>query len=235
MCAVSGRSSETPRPWCARHRGSPFPCTGRNHRHHERTRVLRDKRSSRTRKLPIINGMIRANRQREAEVPDDRRLQEFPHNEGRLDHVAVPRSGFPCPSVQVSRATWKSLCIFLSISLLLGSRNPPEPVGSVRPKFPSVSNINGLITSMNGTLPLLCPAQGFPVPSYRYYITECLDVTSVLKRISRWFSIKELRLNIPYLQRLKPLVISNDGTLDIARRSSRFIYYRFLISNMASI
>ncbi|XP_071567228.1 Down syndrome cell adhesion molecule 1 isoform X19 [Temnothorax nylanderi] len=44
-----------------------------------------------------------------------------------------------------------------------------EPVGSVRPKFPSVSNINGLITSTNGTLPLLCPAQGFPVPSYRWY------------------------------------------------------------------
>nr|XP_034174407.1 Down syndrome cell adhesion molecule-like protein Dscam2 isoform X26 [Osmia lignaria] len=44
-----------------------------------------------------------------------------------------------------------------------------EPVGSVRPKFPSVSNINGLTVVTNGTLPLLCPAQGFPVPSHRWY------------------------------------------------------------------
>ncbi|OAD62724.1 Down syndrome cell adhesion molecule-like protein Dscam2, partial [Eufriesea mexicana] len=42
-----------------------------------------------------------------------------------------------------------------------------EPVASVRPKFPSVSNINGLTVASNGILPLLCPAQGFPVPNYR--------------------------------------------------------------------
>lgn len=95
-------------------------------RHHKRTRVLRDDRSSRVYKFPIINGMIRADRQREAQVPDDRRLQELPHNEGRLGHVAVPRSGFPCPPVQVSRATRKSLCMFFPFSVLLGSRNPSQ-------------------------------------------------------------------------------------------------------------
>lgn len=41
-------------------------------------------------------------------------------------------------------------------------------MGSVRPKFPSVSNINGLAVVTDGTLPLLCPAQGFPVPNHRY-------------------------------------------------------------------
>lgn len=50
-----------------------------------------------------INDMIRAGRQREAQVPDDRRFEELPHDEGRLGHVAVPRPGVPCPPVQVSR------------------------------------------------------------------------------------------------------------------------------------
>ncbi|XP_048260969.1 Down syndrome cell adhesion molecule-like protein Dscam2 isoform X35 [Bombus terrestris] len=44
-----------------------------------------------------------------------------------------------------------------------------EPVGSVRPKFPSMDNINGLSTESKSNLPLLCPAQGFPVPVYRWY------------------------------------------------------------------
>ncbi|EZA61107.1 Down syndrome cell adhesion molecule-like protein [Ooceraea biroi] len=42
-----------------------------------------------------------------------------------------------------------------------------EPVGSVRPKFPSMDNINGLSVGLRGSIPLLCPAQGFPVPSHR--------------------------------------------------------------------
>ncbi|XP_071636880.1 Down syndrome cell adhesion molecule 1 isoform X20 [Temnothorax longispinosus] len=44
-----------------------------------------------------------------------------------------------------------------------------EPVGSVRPKFPTMDNINGLSVSLEGNIPLLCPAQGFPVPSHRWY------------------------------------------------------------------
>ncbi|XP_048506692.1 Down syndrome cell adhesion molecule-like protein Dscam2 isoform X9 [Athalia rosae] len=51
-----------------------------------------------------------------------------------------------------------------------------EPVGSVRPKFPSLDNLNGLSTHFGGNLPLLCPAQGFPVPSYRWY--KFVDGTS---------------------------------------------------------
>ena len=43
-----------------------------------------------------------------------------------------------------------------------------EPVGSVRPKFPTMDNINGLSVGLEGNIPLLCPAQGFPVPSHRY-------------------------------------------------------------------
>nr|XP_033326669.1 Down syndrome cell adhesion molecule-like protein Dscam2 isoform X37 [Megalopta genalis] len=44
-----------------------------------------------------------------------------------------------------------------------------EPVGSVRPKFPSMDNINGLSAESKANLPLLCPAQGYPVPVHRWY------------------------------------------------------------------
>ncbi|OXU29267.1 hypothetical protein TSAR_012207 [Trichomalopsis sarcophagae] len=44
-----------------------------------------------------------------------------------------------------------------------------EPVGSVRPKFPSLDNLRGLVTNVGKSLPLLCPAQAFPVPSYSYF------------------------------------------------------------------
>lgn len=60
----------------------------------------------------IINDMIRADRQREAQVSDDRRLQEFSHDEGRLGYVAVPRSGVPCSLVQVSRSGRENHYVF---------------------------------------------------------------------------------------------------------------------------
>nr|XP_033326640.1 Down syndrome cell adhesion molecule-like protein Dscam2 isoform X9 [Megalopta genalis] len=44
-----------------------------------------------------------------------------------------------------------------------------EPVGSVRPKIPSTDDIRGFRTSVNGSQALICPAQGFPVPSNRWY------------------------------------------------------------------
>ena len=58
-----------------------------------------------------------------------------------------------------------------------------EPVGSVRPKFPTMDNINGLSVRMGGNMPLLCPAQGFPVPSHRYDIlnrsVKCLVILDI--------------------------------------------------------
>jgi len=43
-----------------------------------------------------------------------------------------------------------------------------EPVGSVRPKFPTMDNSRGFISNQRDSLTLLCPAQGFPVPSHRW-------------------------------------------------------------------
>ncbi|CAD1475950.1 unnamed protein product [Heterotrigona itama] len=109
-----------------------------------------------------FNCIIRAGWQRETKIPDHRRLQEFSNDQGRLCDPSLPRAGIPCPGFQVTPSRSVS---FLDLFLDAGNA---EPVGSVRPKFPSVSNINGLTMVTNGTLPFLCPAQGFPVPSYRY-------------------------------------------------------------------
>lgn len=42
-----------------------------------------------------------------------------------------------------------------------------EPVGSVRPKIPSTDDVRGLRSAVSGSQALICPAQGFPVPSNR--------------------------------------------------------------------
>ncbi|XP_043494404.1 Down syndrome cell adhesion molecule-like protein Dscam2 isoform X49 [Polistes fuscatus] len=44
-----------------------------------------------------------------------------------------------------------------------------EPVGSVRPKFPTIDDSRSFRTTMDGSVTLLCPAQGFPVPLYKWY------------------------------------------------------------------
>ncbi|KAL2741316.1 Down syndrome cell adhesion molecule-like protein Dscam2 [Vespula maculifrons] len=68
-----------------------------------------------------------------------------------------------------------------------------EPVGSVRPKFPSMDNINGLSTSSSDNIPLLCPAQGFPVPSYSpweaYVQRFLLQMTSVASE--HWSTVRK--------------------------------------------
>ncbi|XP_059477741.1 cell adhesion molecule Dscam2 isoform X43 [Neocloeon triangulifer] len=44
-----------------------------------------------------------------------------------------------------------------------------EPVGSVLPKFPTLDRSRTFDTKLNQSLTILCPAQAFPVPSYRWY------------------------------------------------------------------
>ncbi|XP_064216093.1 Down syndrome cell adhesion molecule isoform X30 [Tribolium castaneum] len=44
-----------------------------------------------------------------------------------------------------------------------------EPIGSVLPKFPATDNLRGFESKSNSTVTLLCPAQAFPVPLYRWY------------------------------------------------------------------
>ncbi|KAL6434991.1 hypothetical protein ACFW04_005260 [Cataglyphis niger] len=44
-----------------------------------------------------------------------------------------------------------------------------EPIASARPKFPSLADSQTFKVYLGGAMTLLCPAQGFPVPSYRWY------------------------------------------------------------------
>ncbi|XP_020284785.1 Down syndrome cell adhesion molecule-like protein Dscam2 isoform X14 [Pseudomyrmex gracilis] len=44
-----------------------------------------------------------------------------------------------------------------------------EPVGSVKPKFPTIDDIRGFRMIKGGSVTLLCPAQGFPVPFQKWY------------------------------------------------------------------
>lgn len=42
-----------------------------------------------------------------------------------------------------------------------------EPVGSVRPKFPTIDDTRGFRTIKDGSVTLACSAQGFPVPVHK--------------------------------------------------------------------
>ncbi|XP_044596081.1 Down syndrome cell adhesion molecule-like protein Dscam2 isoform X44 [Cotesia glomerata] len=44
-----------------------------------------------------------------------------------------------------------------------------EPIGSARPKFPTIDDSRSFRTTMDGSVTLLCPAQGFPVPIHKWY------------------------------------------------------------------
>jgi len=43
-----------------------------------------------------------------------------------------------------------------------------EPIGSTKPKFPSILNSLGFLGEDRRPITLLCPAQGYPIPLFRY-------------------------------------------------------------------
>lgn len=45
---------------------------------------------------------------------------------------------------------------------------PPEPVGKVKPKITKLPPIDSVI--VGSSIPILCPAQAYPPPLYRYVI-----------------------------------------------------------------
>ncbi|XP_060529791.1 cell adhesion molecule Dscam2 isoform X44 [Cylas formicarius] len=51
-----------------------------------------------------------------------------------------------------------------------------EPVASVLPKFPTLDDSRSFKGSLNDSITLLCPAQAFPAPTYRWY--KFIDGTS---------------------------------------------------------
>lgn len=105
-------------------------------------------------------------------------------------HFFVPLRGFPF--LHLGEVFWK-LILLLSRGSVLVQQNKKkkkkivlfhlnfrqtflfclllffflEPVGSTKPKFP-ISDIVLSSSEQNKELNLLCPAQGFPVPSFRF-------------------------------------------------------------------
>ena len=75
----------------------------------------------------------------------------------------------PCPLL---RANPRESCSFRLLA---------EPMGSARPKFPTVDNSRGFVSSLSQPLTLLCPAQGFPVPWHRWE-----EVALSRQRSTRW-------------------------------------------------
>ena len=70
-------------------------------------------------------------------------------------------SGFAYPSFQVSLAMNSVLRNLLCIS---------EPIGSAKPKFSDDLNSKGMARFEGNPVALVCPAQAFPIPSFRSVI-----------------------------------------------------------------
>ena len=68
--------------------------------------------------------------------------------------LSCPAQGSPVPAF---RFLFSKLCIFFS-----------EPVGGSAPKFPSANTISGFSANLANTFNLPCPAQGSPIPSFRF-------------------------------------------------------------------
>lgn len=66
-----------------------------------------------------------------------------------------------------------------------------EPVGSKAPAFTGTLKGGWMETEGDSHVVLLCPAQGFPVPTYRY-ISENINREKVLKPVFFFFNILAL-------------------------------------------
>ncbi|XP_065340878.1 cell adhesion molecule Dscam1 isoform X33 [Cloeon dipterum] len=76
-----------------------------------------------------------------------------------------------------------------------------EPVGSVLPKFPTMDKSRTFDTKLDHSLTILCPAQAFPVPSYRWYkFAEgtakkvAVSLNDRVKQVSGTLIIKEAKV-----------------------------------------
>ena len=74
---------------------------------------------------------------------------------------------FPCSQLQVLN---RSINFILNIRQVSGFIIDcfVEPVGSVKPKFPTMDKSHAFESLHGNSVTLLCPAQAYPVPSIRY-------------------------------------------------------------------
>ena len=71
-------------------------------------------------------------------------------------------SGLSCPRIQVKRSFQANRLKRCEILYFV------EPIGSALPKFASKDKINAFSAGTLSTLSLMCPAQGYPLPAFRF-------------------------------------------------------------------
>ncbi|KOX72245.1 Down syndrome cell adhesion molecule-like protein Dscam2 [Melipona quadrifasciata] len=99
-----------------------------------------------------------------------------------------------------------------------------EPVGSVRPKFPTIDDTRGFRTMKDGSVTLLCSAQGFPVPVHKkqffndlacFFIYNTLFTNEATKTIEPGFEMilhpPGRELNSPAFERKSSLFLEPVG------------------------
>ncbi|XP_031351172.1 Down syndrome cell adhesion molecule-like protein Dscam2 isoform X16 [Photinus pyralis] len=97
-------------------------------------------------------------------APDDSKYLVLPSGELHIRDVG-PEDGYKTYQCRTKhRLTGET-----RLSATKGRLVITEPIGSVLPKFPAIDNLRGFTSKDNATLTLLCPAQAYPVPLYRWY------------------------------------------------------------------
>ena len=95
----------------------------------------------------------------------------------------LPSSRAPTSFIQVLK-TWKSRIIFFSI----------EPIGLTKPKFSSIVYSSAFIKSLSQSFAITCPAQGLPLPSFRYLRLESLKLFKFFHR-TYWINQTEIYIH----------------------------------------
>ncbi|XP_044270305.1 Down syndrome cell adhesion molecule-like protein Dscam2 isoform X44 [Tribolium madens] len=97
-------------------------------------------------------------------APDDSKYLVLPSGELHIRDVG-PEDGYKSYQCRTKhRLTGET-----RLSATKGRLVITEPIGTVLPKFPATDNLRGFVSKSNSTVTLLCPAQAFPVPLYRWY------------------------------------------------------------------
>lgn len=79
-----------------------------------------------------------------------------------MDHLPARSSADISPSIKV-KLYGTALCLPIF-------KTYPEPIGSAPPKVVSKDKFEVVFVVNDGATNLVCPAQGFPVPAFRYFL-----------------------------------------------------------------
>ncbi|XP_050305216.1 cell adhesion molecule Dscam2 isoform X37 [Anthonomus grandis grandis] len=99
-----------------------------------------------------------------SDAPEDSKYLVLPSGELHIRDVG-PEDGYKSYQCRTKhRLTGET-----RLSATKGRLVITEPVASVKPKFPTLDNSRGFDGYQDQTITILCPAQAFPSPAYRWY------------------------------------------------------------------